>query len=173
MKKYIFIPYNDSYPKLYQEEEQILKKILGNDVLIEHIGSTAVPRLGGKGIVDIMIAVPRDQMQSISDSVQKAGYEYKQSGGNKERIFHQRDENNINGDLVRFHLHITFPESNTWREDIAFRDYLRNNPEDAKHYAEIKKKAAKESNQSKEKYMVIKEPIIQAILQKALQLKDL
>ena len=173
MKKYVFKPYNESYPKLYQDEEQKLKNVLGNDILIEHIGSTAIPGLGGKGIIDIMIAVPQDQMIGFSELVQKAGYEYKESGGNEERIFHQRDENNTNGDLIRYHLHITFPESSAWREDIAFRDHLRNNPEDAILYAEIKLKAARKSDQTKEKYMEIKEPVIQEILQKASQVKNL
>ena len=44
-------------------------------------------------------------------------------------------------------------------------NYLRNNPEETKRYAEIKKKAARESDQTKEKYMSIKEPVIQEILQ--------
>ena len=172
MKKYVFKPYNESYPKLYQDEEQKLKNVLGNDILIEHIGSTAIPGLGGKGIIDIMIAAPKYQMKKFSELVQQIGYEYKASGGNEERIFHQRDENNTNGDLIRYHLHITFPESSAWREDIAFRDHLRNNPEDAILYAEIKLKAARKSDQTKEKYMEIKEPVIQEILQKALQVKN-
>lgn len=168
MKKYVYKPYSPLYPSIFLREKEKLQEILGNDVLIEHIGSTAIPNLGGKGIIDIMVAVPRDQMQKISDLVQKAGYEFKQSGGNEERIFHQRDGNDSTLGLIRYHLHITFPESNTWKEDLAFRDYLRKRPEEVKRYIEIKKKAARESDQTKEKYMSIKEPVIRDILKKAL-----
>lgn len=169
MQKYIFNPYNKLYPELYQNEERKLNEALGNDILIEHIGSTAVPGLGGKGIIDIMIAVFREQMEKYSGLVQKAGYEYKVSGGNEERIFYQRDVPDKKNRLIRYHLHLTFPESSSWMEALAFRDYLRSHPDEVEKYAEIKKKAALESDQTKEKYMAIKEPIIQDILKKALR----
>lgn len=168
MKKYVYKPYNPLYPSIFQKEKNKLETILGNDAIIEHIGSTAVPGLGGKGIIDIMIAVPREDMEKFSGLVQKTGYEYKASGGNEERIFHQRDKALKAGGLIRYHLHLAFPESKEWKEAIAFRDYLRSHPEDVKRYEEIKKKAALESDQTKEKYMAIKEPVIQDILKKAL-----
>lgn len=58
MLKYVFRPYDPIFPKLFIKEKNRLKKFLGRTVLIEHVGSTAIPGLGGKGIIDIAIAAP-------------------------------------------------------------------------------------------------------------------
>lgn len=169
MKKYIFKTYNPDFPNLYKAEEKRLKNILGNIYPIDHIGSTAIEGLGGKGIIDIMVTVPKDKLSRVSSLVQQAGYEFKESGGNEERLFHQKDLIDSLGKKRRYHLHITLKDSNTYKETLAFRDYLRKHPKEAKHYAKVKLAAAKNSNQEKEKYMFIKEPIIQKLLKKALK----
>lgn len=159
MKKYIFKQYNPIFPELYQKEEQRLKQILGDEYLIEHIGSTAVPNLGGKGIIDIMISVPKKLMNQTSQLLQKqAGYEFSTSGGDKERLFHQQD---------RYHLHVTFPESESRKKAIAFRDYLIKHPKDLKQYAQIKQKAALVAKENRDTYLAIKQPVINEIMQKA------
>lgn len=66
MKKYEFKPYNPAFSKYFEEEKKRLSKYLSGDYQIEHIGSTAVPGLGGKGIIDIMIAVSKEQMENFS-----------------------------------------------------------------------------------------------------------
>lgn len=169
MKKYVFRPYKDTYPALYQKEAKRLRGFLGSFVSIEHFGSTAVPGLGGKGIIDMYIVVPKKDTGNYSKLIQKAGYEHKLSGGDKNRFFHQRDSKDPSGETVRYHLHLTFPENQDWKKAILFRDYLRQHPEEARRYAQIKRKAARESNQTKEEYMAIKEPVIKEILEKALK----
>lgn len=159
MKKYIFKPYNPIFPELYKKEEQRLKQILGDKYLIEHIGSTAVPNLDGKGIIDIMISTPKKLMNQVSQLLQKqAGYEFRASGGDKERLFHQQDG---------YHVHVTFPESESRKKAIAFRDYLINHPKDLKRYAEVKQKAALEAHENRDIYLAIKQPIIDEIILKA------
>lgn len=168
MNKYVFKPYNPIFPELYKKEEQRLKKVLGDKYLIEHIGSTAVPYLGGKGIIDILISVPKNLMNQISQLLQKqAGYEFKESGGDKERLFHQQDLPDPEESMRRYHLHVTFPESESRKKAIAFRDYLIKHPEDLKRYAEIKQKAAIEANDDRDAYLTIKQPIIDEIMKKA------
>ncbi len=169
MKKYIFKAYKNLYPSLFQKEEKRLREFTGDRVLIEHMGSTAVPGLGGKGIIDIYLRVPEKEMDRYSRLIKKAGYEHKASGGDKNIIFHQRDGIGKSGEIIRYHLHITFTKNQDWKNAILFRDYLRKHPEEAKRYAEVKKKAARESDQTKEKYMSIKEPIIKDLLKKALE----
>ncbi len=159
MKKYIFKPYDPIFPELYQKEEQRLKKVLGDKHLIEHIGSTAVPNLGGKGIIDIMVVVPEKLMNQISQLLQKqAGYEFRASGGDKERLFHQHD---------RYHVHVTFQESESWKKAVAFRDYLIQHPKGLKRYAQIKQRAATQAKGDRDIYLAIKQPIIDEIIQKA------
>lgn len=50
MKKYVFKPYDSVYPKLSEAEKNRIRKVLGSNDLIEHIGSTSVPGLGGKEV---------------------------------------------------------------------------------------------------------------------------
>lgn len=164
MFKYIFRPYDPIYPKLFSKEKERLRKFLRKGVLIEHIGSTAVPGLGGKGIIDIVITAPdKKSLSEISSRLIEAGYYYEPEDGTDERWFHGRKIS----DDERYHLHLTFKGSRDWREMTSFRDYLKNHPEDFKRYIETKKKAVGEANQDKSIYMKVKEPIILEILKKS------
>lgn len=66
MKKYVFKPYKESFPELFDNEKKRIAALLGTDPVIEHIGSTAVPGLGGKGIIDIAIAVKKENLSQVS-----------------------------------------------------------------------------------------------------------
>lgn len=169
MKKYEFKPYNPGFPNLYEEEKNRLAKFLSGDYQIEHIGSTAVPGLGGKGIIDIMIAVSKDQMETISQQTQKAGYIYRPLASTETRLFLRTEYPEDFSKENAYHLHITFPESSDWKESLAFRDYLKTHSEDLNKYADIKKKAAQEANESTDKYKNIKESVLKEIINKALE----
>ncbi len=169
MNKYVFKPYNPSSPKLFELEKNRLSELFSGEYQIEHIGSTAVPDLGGKGIIDIMIAVPKDQMENFSQQAQKAGYMFRPLASTKDKLFLRQEYPEDFEKETAYHLHITYPESNDWKETIAFRDYLRTHPDDLKSYEEIKKQAAEEANEETEKYKNIKEELLNQILNKALK----
>lgn len=109
--------YNFDYPKMYQEEEKKIKKILkDNLVFIEHIGSTAIPNLKSKPIIDILISVNSlEDVDLKKNEFEKIGYEYMGEFGIKNRrylgkggderthqihIFHKDDEFNLNRHLA-------------------------------------------------------------------------
>ncbi len=165
MFKYVFRPYDPIYPKRLTREKNRLKKFLGKDVLIEHIGSTSIPGMGGKGIIDIAVAASsKNDLLEVSSKLVEIGYYYNQEDGTEDRWFHGRKVS----DKERYHLHLTFRGSKDWKEMISFRDYLKTHPEDFKKYEEIKKMAVETANQDKEIYIKIKEPMILDILNKAL-----
>lgn len=62
MSKYVFKPYNSIFPELFEKEKERLSKYLTGEYQIEHVGSTAVQGLGGKGIIDIYLATPRKNL---------------------------------------------------------------------------------------------------------------
>ena len=167
MSKYSFKPYNPLSPELFQNEKDLLFNLLGSSVQIEHIGSTAVPGLGGKGIIDIAVGVSRHQMQNILTKVSAAGYEYKPAGGDENRLFFLK-EGSTEENVQVYHLHIIDIDSSEWNKNIKFRDWLKSHPEDVKKYAEAKRLASQVDDVDKEKYMMVKEPVIKEILQKAL-----
>lgn len=164
MFKYIYRPYDEIYPELFNKEKDRLKKFLGEDILIEHVGSTSIFGMGGKGIIDIAVAAnSKKDLQVISSKLIEAEYYYDPEDGTEDRWFHGRKVS----DKERYHIHLTFRGSKDWKEMTSFRDYLRIHPEDLKRYAEAKKRAVKEAKQNREIYMRTKEPIILEIIKKA------
>lgn len=163
MKKYVFKPYSKIFPELFEKEKQRILAHVKTALLIEHIGSTAVPGLGGKGIIDIAIAVNKTCMESTSKQLQDLGYEYRPSFSTPDRLYFiiylpdQEEENR------RYHIHLTYPENNEWKEFIGFRDYLRHHPEELQEYANLKEQAAFEANHEGERYRKVKEPMFEKI----------
>lgn len=163
---YPHVPYNINYPKLFEIEKEKIKKILGN-ITIEHFGSTAVPNLGGKGYIDIYVVVDKNDLNKTSKIIQeKLGYEYKAYASIKnERLFYLR-----NTEEARYHLHLTYTNNPDYVQAIKFRDYLRNHPDEALEYEEIKKLASVKANKeltkqnAKRVYMDSKVKLINKII---------
>lgn len=169
MKKYVFKDYNPIFPDLFQKEKNRIKKVLGKNDLIEHVGSTAVLGLGGKGIIDIYIATKKNKMRVLSEGLQRLGYEYQPEGGSKERLFHSISLPDPVEKVRVYHTHVTFPESQEWIKAIKLRDYLKTHPQDLQKYAEAKKLAATKAKEDRETYLKIKSPILEEIIEKALR----
>ena len=147
MSKYVFKPYSSIFPELFNKEKDRIAPHLKKALAIEHIGSTAVCNLGGKGIIDIAIAVNKEDMDATSQQLQRLGYEFRPTFSTPDRfyfIIHLPDSEEGNR---RYHVHLTYPESSDWKGFISFRDYLRTHPEEVQEYAEMKKQAAREANQ--------------------------
>lgn len=168
MKKYVFKPYDPIFPELFEKEKSRIKMILGQNDLIEHVGSTSVPGLGGKGIIDIYIATEKNQMKALSEKLQGLSYEYRPQASSNERLFHKISLPDPVEEIRVYHVHVAFPESQDWTVAIKLRDYLRVHPEDAQRYAEVKKLAAAKANENREIYLKIKGPILEEIIAKPL-----
>jgi len=141
-KKYVFRRYCKDYPRLFREEKRKLIKALGNNVVIEHVGSTAIPGLGGKGIIDIAIKTPKSKASRYKDILKKLGYKtslkHPEDNG---RVFLQK-KIRYSGKERRVHVHLTLKKK-FWDTFIIFRDKLNKNPELIKEYENLKKKAVK------------------------------
>ncbi len=168
MSKYVFKPYNPIFPLLFENEKKRLSAFLTGNYRMEHIGSTAVPNLGGKGIIDMYIVAPKEDLEKISEEVILAGYEERPRVSEDTHIFLRIDLPDSIEKVRRYHVHINYPEAKDFEKTIRFRDYLRKYPEEVKRYAQIKKNAAEKANENKDKYMAIKAPIMKEILKKAL-----
>lgn len=169
IKVYKFRRYDSIFPQLYHNERKRIGEIITANVLIEHIGSSAVVNLPGKGIIDIMIACPKKEMKKIQDKLEKKGYEVG-SSSDKGRIFLKR-EAKINGKFRRFHIHITSLHHDLWKKAICFRDYLRKNPVISKKYGDLKKKAIIKCNNEGEIYRKLKNKFIEIHTKKALKMQ--
>jgi GrpB-like predicted nucleotidyltransferase (UPF0157 family) len=172
--KYFFRPYNSVFPKLFENEKIRLRKALGESVQIDHIGSTAVPGLGGKGVIDISVVSSKINWPQISEKLEGLGYEYKKKDAEreKERLFFMTNLPDKELGTRLYHIHLSYPESPEFKKEIGFRDYLRIHPRDIERYAEIKKLAAENAQKFKTKdemrdvYGKTKEDFIKRVLDK-------
>lgn len=147
MKKYKFVNYNKKYPCLFDKEKIKLKEILP-DSEIEHIGSTAVNGLGGKGIIDILICVSKNNISSAKDKLINYNYKFNLTGGDKGRLFFYRDYGFFK--KRRVHLHLSYFNSKISKEDILFRDKLKESLNLREEYSELKRKAILLGKEKKE-----------------------
>jgi GrpB-like predicted nucleotidyltransferase (UPF0157 family) len=159
MEKYVFQKYNAQYTRYFGKEKLILKKVLGKGVAIEHVGSTAVKNLGGKGIVDIAIGIKWSARTHIKKKLVTSGYEYRQVASVPERYFFRKDYTYC-GQVRRVHLHLVSYQGKDWQRLIGFRDFLRNNPQALKEYQTIKKQAVKKAKGQGEIYRQCKQSFI-------------
>lgn len=125
-----------------KKRDLILKNIKG-DYEIEHVGSTAIPGLAGKGIIDIMIGTKKDKMVDVVKQAEKLGYRYIPEASYQDRLFLHRPYPKDFDKETAYHLHVANIDSNQWRDTIAFRNYLRTHPEDLEKYAKVKKASRK------------------------------
>lgn len=164
MKKYVFKVYNPSFPTLFENEKKRILSHIDVAMPIEHVGSTAVPGLGGKGIIDIAIAASREDIEHVSQLLQEMGYVLQPKYSTPERLYFNADLPDPEEKTRRYHIHLTYQKSSEWKNFIAFRDRLRSHPAEAKEYGALKEKAAADANGEGEKYRKLKEPMIQKVL---------
>lgn len=162
------VDYDSRWPRLYEAERRLILNVIGQIVTrVEHIGSTAVPGLGAKPTVDIMVAVDhlRDAERCI-EPLQRIGYEYQPEHevSISERRFFRK------GDPPReqhFHLHMVELTSDFWQRHLLFRDHLRTHLEVAREYYELKKRLANKYGSDREGYTEAKTSFIISTVAKA------
>lgn len=167
MQKYIFRKYNPEYRTFFTLEKKNIAKVLGSTAKIEHIGSTVIPGLGGKGILDIVVGVLKPKIKETKKKLEKTGYEFCEKAGSLERLFFWIDYPYKNRKR-RVHIHLTKLNSQDWKGIISFRDYLLKHPDAVEQYIEIKKEGIKKALGDGEKYRKHKEKFIENILKKVL-----
>ncbi|QSH40694.1 GrpB family protein [Lentisphaerota bacterium ZTH] len=163
----ILSTYDNDWPKIFDKEKaKILYVIGGKNVVVEHIGSTAVPKISAKPIVDIMVGT-KDILTSNNciKPLESIGYEYvpKLEKSFPKRRFLHKGPNSPNR---HFHLHMVKIDSFFWQRQLFFRDYLRKNKDSAIAYQSLKEKLAKVFVNDVFSYTEAKSDFIQEILTK-------
>jgi len=157
--------HHKQWAKLFEKEKNILLLTLGDiKTNIEHVGSTAIPGVLAKPIIDMMLGISKsEQTEMIYKKLQELGYEDRgEQGIPGQRLFVRGPEEN------RTHyLHITKLNSDFWQEHILFRDYLKQNKEARDEYNQLKKNLAEKYSDKRELYTKAKADFIQNIIDKA------
>jgi GrpB-like predicted nucleotidyltransferase (UPF0157 family) len=159
------VPYDPAWPALFAAEAQRLAPILAVHRIalrLEHTGSTAVPGLAAKPVLDLLAGweAARDRATAIR-ALEAAGYLYRGEQGIAGRDFFRR------GEPRQYHLHLARVGSEFWEDHRAFRDYLRDHPAAAAEYAGLKGSLAARYPTDRASYIEGKTAFVDATLARA------
>ncbi|HYX35575.1 MAG TPA: GrpB family protein [Oligoflexus sp.] len=155
--------YNPIWPQMFETEAAILCLIFEKRFLdIQHYGSTAVPGILAKPVVDILLGLSAAELSEAElVELNKLGYEYFGEAGVKGRLYlRKRGKSNYNISVVQH-------QSDLWNDNIAFRDFLRMDANVRKHYEQAKILALRGGSSRLLEYSQQKSSTIAEILTKA------
>jgi GrpB-like predicted nucleotidyltransferase (UPF0157 family) len=157
------VPYQPAWAELFRQEAERLSAALGDRVVrVEHVGSTAVPGLDAKPILDIVVAV-RDMTDAavFEEALKPLGYIHKAQNDRPGRLYFVK---RLPDDRSTHHLNITELGTECWFTHVAFRDYLREHPEAREEYQKLKLNLVSRSSSDRAAYQEGKEEFIQRVL---------
>jgi GrpB-like predicted nucleotidyltransferase (UPF0157 family) len=159
----LVVPYDSAWPDRFQRECQKIRTALGQQALrIEHVGSTSVPGLPAKPIIDILLVVADSANEvKYATALEGAGFRLhiREPGWHEHRLF-KGPEEDIN-------LHVFSAGCSEVERMLAFRDWLRKNEADRELYAECKRRLAQQQWKYTQNYADAKTPVIEEILSRA------
>jgi len=129
------VPYNEQWTKIFQAEKELISsKLRGKIIDIQHIGSTSIPQMSAKPIIDIAVLIENhENADKFNRPLAQIGYRFNSSS--TERQYY------IKGDPDKFHLSIAYADrGGFWKRQILFRDYLRQHHDLALEYEALKKR---------------------------------
>ena len=158
------VPYNPEWPRLYEREAARIREALGDRLIrIEHTGSTSVPGLAAKPIIDITLVVADSADEaSYVPQLEKAGYvlRIREPDWFEHRLFKGPDTNT--------NIHTFSAGSPEIERMVAFRDWLRSNDDDRDLYERTKRDLASRDWQYVQHYADAKTEVVEAIMARAL-----
>jgi GrpB-like predicted nucleotidyltransferase (UPF0157 family) len=138
------IPYDSGWNSSYEKEAAILKPLFSESLIdIDHIGSTAVPGLSAKPIIDIAVLLKsHNDADAYIAPLKEHGYIFDEAAHAKgvapERHFFRK------GNPTTFHLSLAYADRGSfWKRQVLFRDYLREHTEAKDEYQRIKEEGMK------------------------------
>ena len=155
--------YDPTWPAEFAAEEaRILDVCRGLPIRLEHVGSTAVPGLDAKPIIDILAGCPpRASRAEYVAALRQIGYEHKGAFGIPGRNYFRR------GSPRSHHVHMVSWSSAFWRDQLTFRDALRADDSLRRQYAALKRDLARTFSDDVEQYAGAKGPFIASVLRQA------
>jgi GrpB-like predicted nucleotidyltransferase (UPF0157 family) len=152
------VPYTKEWEILFKTEKLLLKWILNGLVLdIQHVGSTAIPDMPSKPIIDIVVGVKTvNDFGECTKPLQSAGYLFRENASNWREFFFAKGPE----EKRTCHLHLMKYNGEIWKDYLAFRDYLITNKKCARQYASLKEKLSKRFADNRAKYTASKSKFI-------------
>jgi GrpB-like predicted nucleotidyltransferase (UPF0157 family) len=158
--KILLREYNPEWPVLYEQCAARLKSIFGPNIRIEHYGSTSIPGMAAKPVIDILMEIPsvEEARRRTISRFNSPVWEYWQYWDHM--AFIRRDERT---GVRTHHIHVAPKDHKIWR-GLIFRDYLRSHMDIAREYERLKTELAIKFNQDREGYTEAKGEFVRRVL---------
>ena len=152
MRKVEVVPHDPRWRDAFEAEAKHVAAALGENVVaVHHIGSTAIPNIFAKPVVDLLVEV-RDiaEVDGRRSAMESLGYEVMGEYGIPGRRYFRKDDRE---GIRTHHVHTFEAGSAEVERHLAFRDYMTAHPVEAQAYSELKRKLAEEHPQNIDGYM--------------------
>jgi GrpB-like predicted nucleotidyltransferase (UPF0157 family) len=161
----VIYDYDPDWPRLFEEERHRLEPVVSAFALsIEHVGSTSIPGLCSKPIVDLQVAVERlEPPDRYSAALATFGYVLRVDPANIERHAFGKRDSQGRRTMPGYNLHVVQYGGAEYRCHIGFRDYLRTHPDSMREYGELKRRLAIEYGTDRDGYTNAKSTFIGSI----------
>ena len=158
--------------KLYNEVERKLRIKLEEGIPINQMGSTAIPNMCGKNIIDILIgAKDAEEFEKITNILCEDGYiASKKSKDEIYQFFSSIESETGSGDI---HIHLVIIDTMRYSEFLILRDYLLNNPNENKKYSDFKKQIVENGITDRKEYKKVKSEYVTELLNRAKEWKKI
>ncbi len=158
------VSYNPNWKEIYKEESKKIKNVLSDIIVdIHHIGSTAIPGIKAKPVIDILVEVKDiEAVDRYNNKMEELGYEVMGEYGIPKRRFFRKGGNNRT-----HHIHIFQVGNEEIERHINFKEYLISHPDKAREYSKLKEKLTNKYTYDVENYTNGKSDFIKEIDRKA------
>lgn len=159
-KEVVVVSYDPNWPLQFEEFKGWIEPILKPWLVgFEHVGSTAVPGLSAKPIIDVDCVIRRNDLEVVLQTLSLHGFVNRGDLGIPDRYA-------IAGPKLpfKYHFYVTFPDAQSYLEHTALRDWLRSHPEDKERYASLKRGLAQTHRFDIDSYIEGKSAFIHDIL---------
>lgn len=169
MREIVVVPYDEKWPEMFKVESFLIKALLADVAKsIHHIGSTSVPGLSAKPVIDILLEVSDiNELDQCTPAMVNAGYTARGENGITGRRYFIKG-----GDQRSHQVHAFSVGDIQILRHLAFRDYLRKNSAVARDYAEIKRRAVLLFKNDAQRYSACKTDFIEHHLQLSLMERE-
>ena len=156
------VSYQPVWSILFEREAAMLREAAGNNVgRIEHIGSTSIPGLVAKPVLDLMAEVETEaEGWCLAPTIETLGYEFRPDEDVPGRLYFRK----FHGGRRTHHLSLTERGSDFWRRQIVFRDYLRSHTEVMQEYLVLKRELAARFRSDRPSYTDGKTKFVEKVL---------
>ena len=161
--------YNPEWPERFKEIKAFLgEKVIDACLRIEHVGSTSIPGMIAKPIIDLILVIKPGELEKMISLLAERGYYHNGNQGIEEREVFKLEKEELKNSLPRHHLYVCPDHAFELRKHTVFRDFLKRSTEYVEKLGALKWSLAEKFDNDANAYMDGKDALVKEITKKAL-----